>query len=197
MKTKICSRCKEKLSLNKFYRNRSTRDGLSWWCKECNKEYDKKHRENNPEKVREYQKRFRENNPEYHKEYYQKNKEKLREKARNWISRNSHRFWAMSTLNKHKSNGYKINIKINELEQLAKQTTNCPICETKLNWKTGNKKKKQINSPTLDRINNEKVLNRNNIWIICNKCNTSKYDRTFDEFIEYCTKVSNKFKKGE
>lgn len=46
--TKLCSHCKLTLTLDCFYKNRSMKDGLSHWCKECIKEKDK-NRYSNPE----------------------------------------------------------------------------------------------------------------------------------------------------
>jgi hypothetical protein len=36
---KTCSKCKEELSLDMFSKNRTTKDGLSGWCKLCKKEW--------------------------------------------------------------------------------------------------------------------------------------------------------------
>ena len=40
---KQCTRCKQMKDLSEFYKNKSTRDGLARWCKECKKEYRKNH----------------------------------------------------------------------------------------------------------------------------------------------------------
>lgn len=39
---KQCCKCKELKPLSEFYKNRSTRDGLARWCKECKRQYSKK-----------------------------------------------------------------------------------------------------------------------------------------------------------
>jgi hypothetical protein len=38
---KQCSKCKQLKPLSDFYKNRSTKDGLARWCKQCKKEYHK------------------------------------------------------------------------------------------------------------------------------------------------------------
>lgn len=99
METKKCGRCKRELSLDMFYKNRSEKDGLSWYCKDCSKEiavsrkdkikkyneehrkeksiynkiYNDKHREERAEKQRQY----RRENKEKEKEYKAKNKERM------------------------------------------------------------------------------------------------------------------------
>lgn len=38
---KQCSKCKKLKPLDEFYKNKSTKDGLSRWCKQCKREYRK------------------------------------------------------------------------------------------------------------------------------------------------------------
>ncbi len=49
------------------------------------------------------------------------------------------------------------------------------------------------NSPTLDRLDNETVIRKNNITILCYKCNATKRDRTLSEFLDYCKAVVSRF----
>ena len=44
-KTKTCSRCKKRRTLDSFYRDKSIKDGRSIWCKDCQREYDRGYRE--------------------------------------------------------------------------------------------------------------------------------------------------------
>lgn len=47
--TKFCSKCKETLSVDLFFKNKSRRDGLQGYCKKCkclrDRQYDAEHRE--------------------------------------------------------------------------------------------------------------------------------------------------------
>ena len=43
MTTKICSKCKQKLTLDHFCKNKKKKDGLQTFCKQCNKAYLKKY----------------------------------------------------------------------------------------------------------------------------------------------------------
>lgn len=47
---KICIKCLSKKSLNCFYKNKSKKDGLQDYCKDCKKEQDKKSWSKNGEK---------------------------------------------------------------------------------------------------------------------------------------------------
>lgn len=47
MKTKRCPKCKRFLSIEKFYIDRSRKDGLVWLCKNCIGQRDKEYRSKN------------------------------------------------------------------------------------------------------------------------------------------------------
>ena len=104
---------------------------------------------------------------------------------------NPKNLWAINTLATHKQNGYIIYLKYKELLDMIKELDYCPICGTKLNWEYG-KRKHSFNSPSLDRKDNESMINKENVMIICYKCNVSKQDRTLREFINYCKNVYEK-----
>ena len=106
---------------------------------------------------------------------------------------NCFRSWSARTLNSHKHKGYLINVSIDELYKLSVETKICKYCGKTLSYDFGNKGTSRDFSPSLDRINNEKELNINNIQIICYDCNATKRGRTHDEFVEYCEMIAKKF----
>ena len=166
MKTKICYKCKQKLSLTEFYGDDRSPDGLGYTCKKCvNKRRRKIYRENpdKRQKVLEYNKQWRKNNPI--------------------------KFWCQRTIINHKISKYKVLFTSKELFPIAQKTTHCPICKIELKYGGGRNPK----NATLDRVNNENFLTLNNIQIICRKCNTSKLNRTMKELYEWCLKVINYF----
>lgn len=194
MKTKRCSKCNEIKSMNEFYKNKRNKDGLHRWCKKCLKKYCK----NNSEKIkkisRNYYKKNNEKLKQQSNEYYQVNKERINKRKIKYRKKYPYGHWVRNTLYKHKIRGFIINITIEELLQIAEKTKYCSMCGIELDWKYGNKDGKvQSDSPTLDRINNQEILNRNNIWIICYKCNILKRNRTIKEFVNYCGIIWNKF----
>ena len=105
------------------------------------------------------------------------------------------RTWASVTLYKHKLKNHKIFITIDDLYSLAEKTECCKICGLSLDWSVGTKGcgKNKFNSPSLDRTNNELEIRKDNISIICKKCNASKQNRTLKEFVEYCKLVVKRF----
>lgn len=42
METKVCKKCGQNISVSKFSKNKATKDGLSPYCKECEKEKRRK-----------------------------------------------------------------------------------------------------------------------------------------------------------
>lgn len=101
--TKICSHCKIEKPLECFSKHKTTKDGWTYQCKECQKMYRLTHRDEIRERAREYRdksraqaKEWRENNKERirasHKKWYEENKERISEKNRQrgkeWRARN-------------------------------------------------------------------------------------------------------------
>lgn len=39
METKICKKCGKELPVDKFYKNKSQKDGIGYYCKDCVKAY--------------------------------------------------------------------------------------------------------------------------------------------------------------
>lgn len=80
-----------------------------------------------------------------------------------------------------------------ELYQLASKTESCFICGIQIDWQLGNKGHMNNRSPTLDRLDNEDVIRKDNILILRYKCNATKRDRTLKEFLDYCRAVAIRF----
>ena len=43
-RTKQCTRCRKRRKVEQFHRDKTTKDGLSTWCKGCTREYDHAYR---------------------------------------------------------------------------------------------------------------------------------------------------------
>ena len=89
---KVCGKCKKEKLLTEFNRFKHSKDGFSWSCKSCCKEYKKKYYNLNKKNVDEKNKKWRDNNKEHSKEYRQKhyklNKEYYNEKSKKWYNEN-------------------------------------------------------------------------------------------------------------
>jgi len=119
------------------------------------------------------------------------NSQRCKDAHSRWVDRNPHLVWARSTLKSHAYRGNAVVITVKELVKLANETTECEFCGTPLKFIYGIGHRQD--GPTLDRLQNSKTLTKENIAIICKRCNTSKGDRTMDEFINYCRKIYERF----
>lgn len=86
---KKCTKCGEikPATAEYFNRDRTKKDGVGSWCKECrseyNREYNREYYQKNKDRVLEYSSEYRQKNRdrllERKREYYQQNKDKIRE----------------------------------------------------------------------------------------------------------------------
>ena len=142
---------------------------------------------------KEYDSTRRKHNPEYFKKWHQENKECYRIYDEKYQKENHRRIWSQHTLWQHRKYGYKVNISIKELLQITQTTTHCAYCGCELDWSTGRGKGygigSKINTPTLDRINNETELNLANVAIVCHPCNSGKHTSTLKDYVKRCRNV--------
>jgi 5-methylcytosine-specific restriction endonuclease McrA len=79
---KKCTKCGEVKKISEFTKKKRMSDGLDSWCKQCNKEYKQKYR-NNPEAY--------EKEKQKHREWCKRNKEHISNYNKNWNSKNQER----------------------------------------------------------------------------------------------------------
>ena len=92
---KRCSRCKIEKELNEFNKDKSSKDGLRYRCKLCEKQYYQLNRE----EKNQYQKQYRQLNREKIREYSQLNKEKINQNKNQYYHRNPEKQKARLKLN--------------------------------------------------------------------------------------------------
>lgn len=183
---KKCSKCGEWKPISEFSKDKCSKDGLHSRCKMCKKEYY----ENNKEKILKQKKEYYENNKEkileQQKEYRENNKEKINKQQKEYYENNYVRRWCSSTINKHKNRSYIVNITFDELYNIVKDKPSCEICGKELEWYSTGKGKTTNLSPSLDRKNNENEINKDNISILCYKCNAKKNSESIEENVIWC-----------
>jgi hypothetical protein len=145
-----------------------------------------------PEYKTKYSNRKRANNHTWEKSHPLE----AREMHHKYKQKRKHYYWAHASIYAHKKSGLIINISPQELENIAKASIFCKYCGTNLNF---NQRKGGLlnESPTLDRTNNDQILNKESVQIICRLCNSTKQNRTHEEFINYCRMIGNKFPIGD
>jgi hypothetical protein len=89
---KKCTKCKEVKSLDEFGNFKKGKHGKAYQCKSCFKDYFKKYKQDNKEKIKEYNKKYKQDNKEkikeYNKKYKQDNKEELKKKRKEYYDEN-------------------------------------------------------------------------------------------------------------
>ncbi len=70
---KVCTHCGIEKDESEFYKRKTNKDGLRYWCKECDKKQAAKWNKKNPEKYAANLKRWKINNREKHLEHGRKN----------------------------------------------------------------------------------------------------------------------------
>ena len=130
---------------------------------------------------------------ERHRVYFQKNYPKLMDNLKRKKAVNPYFFWSHSVIQAHKARGFIVDFNGQWLEDLAKSTPTCFLCECKFDWFLEKKGRQYPDSPSLDRIENEKTLTKENVQIICILCNMTKGARNMKDFIAYCKMISKKY----
>ena len=119
METKVCSKCKEEKNICDFGNLKTSKDGLSYSCKQCDRQRGKEYRNKNYKKILEQNKIWRAKNPEWvynrHKRFRDNNKDKVNEMKRNWLSKNP-----------QKRKEYRENYKPRKREQKKERRENDP-----------------------------------------------------------------------
>ena len=77
--TKICSKCGRELPLECFSKDKTRKDGLCHWCKECQKQYSKQYRAEHKEEIAAYDKQYRAEHADEIKQYRTDHKEEMKQ----------------------------------------------------------------------------------------------------------------------
>lgn len=77
---KTCSRCKLEKNKSEFTKNKTSKDGLYHYCKNCSKEYRSKNKEKDSERHKIWWQNTKEERKKVYDEYRAKNKHKIKEK---------------------------------------------------------------------------------------------------------------------
>ena len=89
---KICTKCKTGKELSFFSKDKSRKDGHSFVCKKCSKEYNSKYYNKNKNKIlnnaKEYGYENKDKKREYDKEYREQNRDKIIARQKIWSDSN-------------------------------------------------------------------------------------------------------------
>jgi 5-methylcytosine-specific restriction endonuclease McrA len=178
---KLCKKCNETKELSCFSKDKTRKDGLQPYCKECTSKYKKKHRTENAKKISEYQKEYREKNKQslskYHKEYLDNGGREVRKRYR---QNNPDKIKALKSNNEHKRRRAKTESDLTGTEfafWVDNELKTCVYCGTNC---TNN-----FHVDHIEPLSNNGEHAINNLAISCPTCNLSKGSKSIITFLAY------------
>lgn len=204
---KTCTKCKEIKPVTAFHKRRDIPNGYQSWCKSCRNEreqsrrdikrqYDKIYRTENAQRIKENQRRYYAENFERlsdrKKRYKNQRKEYFnaldRERSLN-IAARAKKIWNSARRDGPKR-GHSFNICYEQiLGMLMKET--CAVSGIKFDLKPS---KERVNpfAPSLDRIDNDRGYEPDNVQLVCNMFNLGKSDCSQIDFISMCVMIAKR-----
>lgn len=172
---KRCTKCGVSKPLSEFYNHNTTKDGLTYQCKECMTAY----RKANKEHYRLYMKNLRLTKNEIIKE------------ARNKSARNRpiQRLFS-GAKRRAKDKNLEFNITLDDIIIPDK----CPLLNIPFINGIG---KNYESTPSLDRIDPKKGYIKGNIWVITKKANSMKNSATKEELLIFANNIIKYFKDDD
>lgn len=179
MTKKQCSRCKEEKSLGDFYTRAISKDGRMSHCKACAAIADRNRRLKDVELTRQKDAVYRANKMDkarvYMAEYRARNKDRIQSNIKKIKARNPERYLVAAARKRALDRGTEFTITENDIHI----PTYCPVFGTPL--KASLVGKRDLNSPSIDRIDNSKGYIRGNVAVISYRANMIKSIGTADE----------------
>lgn len=175
---KICTNCKILLSLLCFYKNKNTKDGMSYFCKRCHKEKTKKYKKSKRRIKIDNEKRYAKHKNkilEKNREYYYKNKNKIHSKQKEWRKVNKESIYLRNRARKLKIKEFD-KVSQDFINKIKTEILNCVYCNIKLD---------DINRH-IDHIvplSKGGKHSPNNITLCCKTCNLSKGSKQLDTWL--------------
>ncbi len=167
---KRCSKCKVVKAVDNFWKDRSKGDGLTSSCKVCMNQvtniYKETHHEQFRERINTYQRTLRRRNLEKVREYH-----KLQKRRYNRTP--AGKYWNLRT--RVMREGLEFNITQGEfVEWFNKQDLGCYYCGVPLMFIAGRNSDKKLQGISIDRKDNNRGYELDNMCLACRRCNTIK-----------------------
>lgn len=171
MQSKICSSCGVLKNINDFHKRKSAKDGFRCECKDCRKAADKIRYERDKDKILLKQKEY-----ESTRRLDPNHALKVKAWGKNHYLNNPLKYILARCRNRAKV--YDLDFDL-ELSDIVVPET-CPILHIPLRKGDG---KPESNSPSVDRIDNNKGYVKGNIQIISQLANTMKNSATPEQLL--------------
>lgn len=207
--TRICRTCKKEKPLSEFNKDKRHSSGYATQCKECKRAYDRARYEkikNDPEfhsKKLQHGKKYRESHKEQIHKYsseYNMRTEVIERKA-TWYQEKMSKMTIEERLKlmvkRAKDRAKLKNVEFNITWEDIEYVDICPILEIPLNWgETSNEGGRNIDTPSLDRINPSLGYIKGNVKIISTLANMMKSSANREQINLFCKNI-NKYIENE
>lgn len=207
--TRICRTCKKEKPLSEFNKDKRHSSGYATQCKECKRAYDRARYEkikNDPEfhsKKLQHGKKYRESHKEQIHKYsseYNIRPEVIERKA-TWYQEKMSKMTIEERLKlmvkRAKDRAKLKNVEFNITWKDIEYVDTCPILEIPLNWgETSNEGGRNIDTPSLDRINPSLGYIKGNVKIISTLANMMKSSANREQINLFCKNI-NKYIENE
>ena len=148
---KRCSKCGIEKSPDAFYKNKSTNDGFSYWCKKCTKHYADGHRD-------------------HYKNYHETHKDAGKIKKKEWKANNIERVRIYRQRRRAKKRDLPYTLTIEQWEAITLHFNHrCAYCG----------KSEELTQDHFVAMSRNGEYTHNNIVPACKRCNFSKNDTSF------------------
>ena len=199
---RICRTCKQEKPLSEFNKDKRHSSGYATQCKECKRAYDRARYEkvkNNPEfhmKKLQHGAKYRESHKEEIQAYstvYNMRPEVIERKA-SWYQKKMSKMSIEDRLKlmvkRAKDRAEIKNVPFNITWEDVNYVAICPILEIPLNWgETSNEGGRNIDTPSLDRINPKLGYVKGNVRIISTLANMMKSSATREQIEIFCKNI--------
>jgi len=175
---KKCSKCYKKYPLDNFIKNKSCKDGHGNICKNCQNTYSRLWKQKNSKRLaKQRRKRYAETEGLEVKERERKRKKLYPLRYRCQMLRSGMR-------NRAKTNNFAFDenyFTVNHLIKRLSENPYCECCGKKLDIGFKEDKKFNNNSASMDRVDSSRGYTKDNVAILCWRCNKHKQDSTSKE----------------
>lgn len=178
--TKVCTKCKTEKALSEFHAHSMGRFGKRAACKVCQQNGNKPWLQANRERGRNYARRWREANPDKLNECQVKYLETAAGRAKSlWHAAHQRRPEGFTLTKEHVVRGVEKGF--------------CPITGFKFDlsarYRSRSDRSKNPYAPSLDRLDNKKGYADENVIVVCAQVNMMRGEMSYPELAHFCRAI--------
>jgi len=175
---KKCNKCGIEKELSLFIKNKKCKNGYGGTCKECSNKYSKKWKQINSTELSQ-KRRF-----EYAQNEGVISKQREIERRKNYPLRTRCQILRSGMMDRSKTKKIDFDKDFFTVKYLMNRLTENPYCEcchTKLDIGFKEDGQKNDSSPSMDRVDSNRGYTKDNVAILCWRCNKHKQDSNSQE----------------